>query len=141
MESYEVTLSDIYYSVSNNNLIIPGGTQDTGKGSFNIKVPSIIESAQDVYSIPIKVTQDAIVTLGDIADIKRTFKDFTSYARINGQDAVTLEVQLSGSTDNMEYVFGYYTLEDDAYTANPQSCPSDAPSRMLSRTTQTHRSR
>ena len=91
MESYEVTLSDIYYSVSNNNLIIPGGTQDTGKGSFNIEVPSVIETAQDVYSIPIKVTKDAIVTLGDIADIKRTFKDFTSYARINGQDAVTLE--------------------------------------------------
>ena len=36
-------------------------------------------------------------------------------------DAETIEVQLSGSTDNMEYVFGYYALEDDAYTANPQS--------------------
>jgi len=24
-------------------------------------------------------------------------------------DAETLEVQLSGSTDNMEYVFGYYS--------------------------------
>ena len=94
MESYGVTLSDIYYSVANNNLIIPGGTQDTGKGSFNIEVPSVIESAQDVYSIPIKVTEDAIVTLGDIADIKRTFKDFTSYARVNGLDAVTLEVRL-----------------------------------------------
>ncbi|MDA9932420.1 efflux RND transporter permease subunit [Gammaproteobacteria bacterium] len=94
MESYGVTLSDIYYSVANNNLIIPGGTQDTGKGSFNIEVPSVIESAQDVYSIPIKVTEDAIVTLGDIADIMRTFKDFTSYARVNGLDAVTLEVRL-----------------------------------------------
>jgi iron complex outermembrane receptor protein len=36
-------------------------------------------------------------------------------------EAETLEIQLSGSTDNMEYVFGYYTLEDDAYTANPQT--------------------
>ena len=94
MESYEVTLSDIYYSVANNNLIIPGGTQDTGKGSFNVEVPSIIETAKDVYSIPIKVTKDAIVTLGDIASIKRTFKDFTSYARVNGEDAVTLELTL-----------------------------------------------
>src|SRR6056300_1738471 len=94
MESYEVTLSDIYYSVSNNNLIIPGGTQDTGKGSFNIEVPSVIETAQDVYSIPIKVTKDAIVTLGDVADIRRTFKDFASYARVNGEDAVTLEIIL-----------------------------------------------
>ena len=94
MESYGVTLSDLYYSVSNNNLIIPGGTQDTGRGSFNIEVPSIIETAQDVYSIPIKVTPEAIVTLGDIATISRTFKDYSSYARVNGQDAVTLEILL-----------------------------------------------
>ena len=94
MESYGVTLSDIYYSVANNNLIIPGGKQDTGRGSFNIEVPSIIESAKDVYAIPVKVTKDAIVTLGDIASIKRTFKDFTSHARVNGEDAVTLEISL-----------------------------------------------
>jgi len=102
MESYGVTLSDIYSSVSNNNLIIPGGKQDTGRGSFNIEVPSIIESAKDVYEIPIKVTQDAIVTLGDIATIKRTFKDFTSYARVNGQDAVTLEISLRESANAID---------------------------------------
>ena len=102
MESYGVTLSDIYNSVASNNLIIPGGKQDTGRGSFNIEVPSIIESAKDVYSIPVKVSKDAIVTLGDIATIKRTFKDFTSYARVNGQDAVTLEISLRESANAID---------------------------------------
>ena len=36
-------------------------------------------------------------------------------------DAETFELQLSGSTDKMDYVVGYYALEDDAYTSNPQS--------------------
>ena len=36
-------------------------------------------------------------------------------------EAESFEIQVSGSTDNMEYVFGYYSLEDDAYTSNPQS--------------------
>jgi multidrug efflux pump len=121
MESYEVTLSDIYYSVSNNNLIIPGGTQDTGKGSFNIKVPSVIESAQDVYSIPIKVTQDAIVTLGDIADIKRTFKDFTSYARVNGQDAVTLEVQLRDGANSIDASYAIKDILNDYKKLLPEN--------------------
>ena len=39
------------------------------------------------------------MTLGDIADIKRTFKDFTSYARVNGEDAVTLELTLRESAN------------------------------------------
>ena len=102
MESYGVTLSDIYNSVASNNLIIPGGKQDTGRGSFNIEVPSIIESAKDIYAIPVKVTKDAIVTLGEIASVKRTFKDFTSYARVNGQDAVTLEISLRESANAID---------------------------------------
>jgi len=41
--------------------------------------------------------------------------------RHTNYSAETLEVQLSGSTDKMEYVIGYYALKDDAFTANPQS--------------------
>ena len=41
--------------------------------------------------------------------------------RHTNYDAETLEIQLSGSTDNMEYVVGYYILKDNAFTANPQS--------------------
>ena len=59
-----------------------------------IEVPSVIENAEDVYSIPIKVTKDAVVTLSDVASIRRTFKDFNSYARVNGADAVAMEVML-----------------------------------------------
>jgi iron complex outermembrane receptor protein len=36
-------------------------------------------------------------------------------------DAETLEIQLTGSTDSLEYVLGYYSLKDNAFTANPQS--------------------
>jgi iron complex outermembrane receptor protein len=41
-------------------------------------------------------------------------------SRFTNYSAETLEVQLSGSTDKMEYVVGYYALKDDAYTSNPQ---------------------
>jgi multidrug efflux pump len=37
-------------------------------------VPSVLETPRDVYSIPVKVTKDAVVTFGDIATVKRTFK-------------------------------------------------------------------
>jgi len=52
---------------------------------FNIEVPGIFETAEDVYNIPIKVTRDAVVTLSDIGEIKRTFKDYSSFAKVNGE--------------------------------------------------------
>ena len=94
LESYNISLRELYRAISNNNLIIPGGSQDTGDGRFNIEVPSVFENAADVYNIPIKVTSTAVVTLGDIAKIRRTFKDYSSYSKINGKDAVSLEVKL-----------------------------------------------
>ena len=94
METYGITLNQLYNSISSNNLIIPGGAQDTGSGKFNIEVPGIFETAEDVYNIPIKVTRDAVVTLSDIGEIKRTFKDYSSFAKVNGQDAITLEIRI-----------------------------------------------
>jgi len=94
METYGITLNQLYNSISSNNLIIPGGAQDTGTGKFNIEVPGIFETAEDVYNIPIKVTRDAVVTLSDIGEIKRTFKDYSSFAKVNGKDAITLEIRI-----------------------------------------------
>ncbi len=42
-------------------------------------------------------------------------------ARDTEYEADTFELQLSGSTDKLDYVLGYYVIEDDAYTSNPQS--------------------
>ena len=94
METYGITLNQLYNAISSNNLIIPGGAQDTGAGKFNIEVPGIFETAEDVYNIPIKVTRDAVVTLSDIGEIKRTFKDYSSFAKVNGEDAITLEIRI-----------------------------------------------
>ena len=96
-----------------NNLIIPGGAQDTGSGKFNIEVPSIFETAEDVYNIPIKVTPDAVVTLSDIGQIKRTFKDFSSYAKVNGEDAVTLEIRMRVGANAIEAKKKIIKLKED----------------------------
>ena len=57
---------------------------------------------QDVYNIPIKVTESAVVTLSDIGEIKRTFKDYSSFAKVNGEDAVTLEIRMRVGANAIE---------------------------------------
>src|SRR6201999_2114738 len=61
-------------------------------GSFNVQVPGLISSAEDVYSLPLKTSGDTVVTFGDVAQITRTFQDATSYAHVNGKPAITLSV-------------------------------------------------
>jgi len=92
LEAYQVSQLELITAVTRNNRLVAAGSIDAGKGSFNIKVPGLFATAQDVFSVPIKVNGDAVVTLGDIADIRRTFKDTSSYFRINGRPAIGISI-------------------------------------------------
>ncbi|MDC9823922.1 efflux RND transporter permease subunit [Devosia sp. ZB163] len=92
LEAYNLTAAQLLDALAKNNMVVPGGTLDTGKGSFNVEVPGLITTAQDVYTLPIKADGDNVVTFGDVATITRTFKDATEYAHVNGQPAITLGV-------------------------------------------------
>ena len=92
LDSYGITQEELLDAVRRNNRLVPAGALDTGQGRFNIKVPGLFESAEDVYSLPVKVSGDAVVTLADIATIRRTFKDATSYSRFNGRPTIAIEV-------------------------------------------------
>lgn len=92
LEAYNLTASQLFDALAKNNMVVAGGTLDTGNGSFNVEVPGLISTAADVYSLPIKTDGDNIVTFGDVATITRTFEDATEYAHVNGQPAITLGV-------------------------------------------------
>lgn len=92
LESYGVTQTEMFNAISNNNRLIAAGLIDTGKGSFAVKVPGVIEKPQDVLNLPIRSTADATIRLSDVAQVHRTFYDATSYAMMNGQRTISLAV-------------------------------------------------
>jgi len=92
MESYGVTQRELINTVTANNQLVPAGFLDDGAGKFNVKVPGLVQSAEDVFTLPIKVDGDAVVTMGDIASVRRTFVDATTYSRFNGKPAIAIQV-------------------------------------------------
>jgi multidrug efflux pump len=93
MESYGLDQSDIYNLVERNNRLVPAGTMDTGKGRFAIKVPSVFETVQDLLELPIKVDGDKVITFQDVSTVRRAYKDPNSFARLNGERSVAIEVK------------------------------------------------
>ena len=92
LESYDIDLQILINTVRENNMMVSAGGQDTGDGSFNIKVPGLFENIEDVLNTPIKTFGDSVITFRDIASIKRTFEDRQTYANVNGSNSVTIEV-------------------------------------------------
>ena len=86
------------------NLLVAAGFQDTGQGRFSIKVPGLFESVRDIIGLPVKAEGDAVVRVGNIAEVRRTFKDPTSLARVNGRPAVALEVSKRSGENVIETI-------------------------------------
>ncbi len=57
-----------------------------------MKVPGLFETYEDILNMPIKSIEGRVVTFGDVGQIRRSYKDPTGFARMNGETAVTLEV-------------------------------------------------
>ncbi|MFT4727454.1 MAG: multidrug efflux pump [Granulosicoccus sp.] len=92
METYQVDFDSLFGLIRNNNLLVAAGAIDTGAGRMVLKVPGVIENVEDVMNLPVKVTDTGVVTFGDVASIRRTYKDPTSFARLNGQPTLMLEI-------------------------------------------------
>ncbi|MEZ5931379.1 MAG: efflux RND transporter permease subunit [Alphaproteobacteria bacterium] len=92
VESYGLNLQDILTIVDSNNRLVAAGNLDAGRGRFAVKVPGVIEAAEDLLALPIKVDGDKVVKIGDVAELRSTFKDAEGFARIDGRPALALEV-------------------------------------------------
>jgi len=92
MESYGLSPADVLNFVQRNNRLVAAGAMQGETGRFAIKVPGVIETPEDVLGLPMKVEGERVVHFRDIATVRRTFKDADSYARLNGEPAVAIEV-------------------------------------------------
>ena len=92
VENYGLTNKDVLESIAKSNLMIPAGTLSNDKGSFNVQVPSLIESREDLLNIPIKSQSNSFIKLEDVADVRDSFREKVGFARNNGEKAIILEV-------------------------------------------------
>jgi len=114
MESYGLDQGDIYNLVERNNRLVPAGTLDTGKGRFAIKVPSVFETIQDLLDLPIKVDGERVITFADVSTVRRAYKDPTTFARLNGERSISLEVKKRSGENIIETVNQVKALVNEA---------------------------
>lgn len=92
LESYSIDGNDILQFFDRSNRLVAAGNLDTGAGRFAIEVPGLFETVNDVMNMPVRTSGDSTITVADLGEIRRTFKDPENFARLNGDKAIALEV-------------------------------------------------
>jgi len=92
LESYGLDGPQLVQFFRSSNQLVAAGNLDTGTGKFAVKVPGLFETFSDLQSMPLRTDGDSVVTVRDIAEIRRSFKDAQNLARINGEQAIAINI-------------------------------------------------
>ena len=104
LSSYGLRPDLLIQGFTANNQLVAAGALEGAEGRYAIRVPSLIETAQDVATLPIISTATAMVRAGDIATIRPTYKDAETITRLDGKMAVAIEVKKRTGSNLIETV-------------------------------------
>ncbi len=101
---YDLSLQNVIDAVGKENVSIPGGDMDLGDRSYAVRVPGEVEDPLAIGNFVVKTRSGSPIYVKDVAKVSYGFKDRTSYARINGKEAVALTIQKRQGTNVVDVV-------------------------------------
>jgi len=90
---YNLMIPEILALIPSENVNISAGGLETEGTKFNVRIPAELVTAEDVDHLLLTVRDGKPIYLADVATVRATFKDRTSYSRHNESGNVTLSVQ------------------------------------------------
>ena len=91
-QAANVTFGTIENAVAFNNVTVSGGNINMQGMSRSIRINGELPDVETLKNITVTSSSGALIKLKDIANIKDSFHDQESYARLNGKNVVTLNV-------------------------------------------------
>ena len=110
MQAAQIALGDIERAVAFENMSISGGTVSTDGMRRTIGVKGEFKDVSQISNIIISGASGAAVYLKDIAEVKDTYMEQESFARLDGKNVITLNVvkrtgyNLIEATDKMKAI-------------------------------------
>ncbi len=110
LDLYELSFDDIANAISAENVSIAGGSlRFRDNTRWSVRTMGEFTDIRQISDIIIKYEDQQIVYLRDVAEVTDTYADPTSFARLNDQPVVSLQV-IKNSGDNLlsatEKIFG-----------------------------------
>ncbi|HYV93604.1 MAG TPA: efflux RND transporter permease subunit [Chitinophagales bacterium] len=91
-QAAQITMYDIYSAISSENKIVSGGTMKLGDMRRSISVSGEFTNVSQIENLTVNNMQNQPIYLRDVAEIKDSFKEQESFARLNNKKVITLNV-------------------------------------------------
>ena len=113
METYGISPGQLSQAVRANNQLIAAGSFDTGAGRLGVSIPGTVVQLDEIMSIPVLVDGATVLRVQDLAEVRQTFKDPISFARIDGRPALAIDVRKSAGANIIDTVEAVRSVVDE----------------------------
>ena len=104
IESLGLTELEVVNAVTSNNQLVTAGSLNISDGQFQTKLPGLVRNAPDLMAIPIRANGENTLTIGDVGEVRRTFKDRSSFALFNGRPAIAVDISKRSGANIVEII-------------------------------------
>ncbi len=118
LQAVDLSFNDIESAIKNENLAMSGGEILTGSVRRALRISGEFTDVREIANIIIKHEDQHIVYLRDVADVEFAFEDPTSFARLDHQPVVSLQVVKKSGENLLDATSKIFRLIDKARNEN-----------------------
>ncbi len=123
--AYRISLSEVIRAIQQENVNIPGGSIDIGQGKYLLRIPGEFTQPDEIDNLVLTERDGKLIYFKDVAQIVDSFEDRTSFARLNGERSVTLEIKKRTGANIIEVADRVFALLSAAEKELPSGIKLD----------------
>ena len=119
LHTYGISANDVINALSEQNLVIPAGTQKIGTYEYNVSLNNSPSAIQAFNQLPIKTVNGTVVYMRDVAHVHDGSPPQMSVVHVAGKPAVLLSIIKTGSASTLDIIDGIKRLLPDVRQTVP----------------------
>src|ERR1700747_54831 len=106
LQSKGLSPNDVVNTITNQNLILPGGTAKIGSFEYQVDMNGAPVTVTDLNNLPIKSVGDSTIYIHDVGFVRDGFPPQTNIVRVDGSRSVLMSVLKSGDASTLDIING-----------------------------------
>ena len=106
LRSHGLAGSDVVSAISNQNLILPAGTQKIDTKEYFVKLNASPTEIEKLNDLPIKSENGSVLYVRDVAHVRDGYAPQTSVVRVDGKRAVLVNILKTGNASTLDIIKG-----------------------------------
>jgi multidrug efflux pump subunit AcrB len=104
LQALGLSAQDVNAAIGAQNLILPSGTEKIGEYEYNIQLNGSPLAVETLNDLPVKQVNGTTIYVHDVAHVRDGSPPQTNIVRVDGQRAVLMTVQKTGSASTLDII-------------------------------------